>query len=136
MGLRFSLLLATSICFLSCSKTRLNSSRIENHWKCDLVEIEDGNGFIYFDTLTEINHLNFFDDSVSAFITYHYKPLGETFELFDSLKISDTYSIAGDELFFENTGLIFRIKHLSKRNLVLAYYDNIQYKLKTFYLNR
>ena len=114
MGLRFSLLLATSICFLSCSKTRLNSSRIENHWKCDLVEIEDGNGFIYFDTLTEINHLNFYDDSVSAFITYHYKPLGETFELFDSLKLDYIkFGIFTDDI----KHLKFLLNSIKKKNL-------------------
>lgn len=129
------LILLTTI-LVACSKTKINHNQIQGDWTCEIVKIEDGSGFIYYDTLTTENTIRMSHDSIFSSIYFHFKPLGETFSISDSLFMNCDYDIERDEITVQSKQIDFRLKHISKSNLVMAYYDIENFRLKTFYLSK
>ena len=120
----------------ACSKSNRNHRRIQHQWSCNLVKIEDGNGFVYYDTLSTTNAIQFTVDSVTSFFGYEYVPLGASSTIDDTLSLKDNYSIEGDIITLLGSETEIKIKLLTNSEMVLAYYDALKYKLKTFYFQR
>ena len=134
--MKYLIFLFVGICSVSCSKSKQNLNRIQNTWRCHLVKVEDGNGFIYYDTLYNSNLLECTRDSMNAHILFEYTPLGESIEVEDSLVVMNNYTIEINSLFLGGWSVEMKIKHLTHSELVLSFYDVEKYRLKTFFFNR
>jgi hypothetical protein len=127
----------TFVLIFSCSKEKSIERKLEGKWLVRKVRIEDGEGFIYDDTIPT-GELNFEiqNKMVSGKIKFDYSTITlANFE--DSLLLSDfKYRLDVDEVRFyvdpTNLNYNFRILSLTKNDIQIEYYDLQKSQLKRF----
>jgi hypothetical protein len=140
--MRFTFVLFVTIMFLvSCSKEKRVGEKLNGTWTVDFMQIQDGEGFTYFDSIpngsfTFVSDLN----SISSNVSYQYTNL-DGFIIKDTFKLEQekyVFNSKFDRIFFnQNSDSInARIILLTKKSMELEYYDLNKYKLVRFILSK
>ena len=140
--MRFTFVLFVTIMFLvSCSKEKRVGEKLNGTWTVDFMQIQDGEGFTYFDSIpngsfTFVSDLN----SISSNVSYQYTNL-DGFIIKDTFKLEQekyVFNSRFDRIFFnQNSDSInARIILLTKKSMELEYYDLNKYKLVRFILSK
>ena len=119
----------------SCSRFKQQQKKIVGTWKVDVVRIEDGEGFLFYDSLAEGN-FTFHTDLINGQSAYKYSYFGQ-YEVVDSVVFNNLkYSLGakGEVLQIERPTdtLVAKIILLTNDRLTFEYYDFLQYRLKRF----
>jgi len=126
---------------VSCSKEKRVSKKLEGNWSVDFMQIQDGEGFTYFDSLpngtfTFVSH----QKVISANVAYQFVNL-------NGFSVKDTFSVNQEKYVFNsNYDRIFfkinsdsinaRIILITKKSMELEYYDIVKYRLVRFILSK
>ena len=123
----------------ACSKFKNHSKLLQGHWELKVVRIEDGEGFLFYDSLAS-GYLTFQDSSLSGRANYAYSYFSQ-FQVSDSVLFDQTpFFLSADGQFIQivrpTDTLQGKIIMLTKKQLTFEYYDFLQYRLKRFSLSR
>jgi hypothetical protein len=134
--MKVSIFIISIFLLFSCSKQ--SEKKLVGTWIVERVEIKDGAGFVYYDTLFESNSnaVTFSQDSLNAFVCFQFTPLASNFEVSDSLIINCKWSKSNDLIALSNKNYSLKLELLSKNQLVFNYYDYSKYRLKTFFMRK
>jgi hypothetical protein len=140
--MRFTFILFITLILLdSCSKEKQVSKKLDGNWKVDFLQVQDGEGFMYFDSLPK-GTFTFHSDQkvISAIVAYQYVNLNG-FNVKDSFKVNhENYNFNSkfDRILFnQNSDSInARIILLTKKSMEFEYYDLNKYKLVRFILSK
>lgn len=131
--------LATFLIFVACSKEKSIERKLDGNWLVTKVRIQDGEGFIYDDTIPN-GELSFNAENklISGKVKFDYSTITLA-SLEDSLLLNDfEYQLNADEdRFFADSANLrydFRILSITKSDLQIEYYDLQKYQLKRFVL--
>lgn len=120
---------------LACSKYKVHEKKLPGSWKLYQVRIEDGEGFVFYDSLATGWFL--IDGAkLNGKANYSYNYFG-LYTVSDSVAFSQSncsLSADGESLFIERSTdtLHAKIIMLTNKQLTFEYYDQIQYRLKRF----
>ena len=140
--MRFTFILFVTIMFLvSCSKEKRVGEKLNGTWTVDFMQIQDGEGFTYFDSIpngsfTFVSDLN----SISSNVSYQYTNL-------DGFIIKDTFKLEQEKYVFNSQldricfndisdSINARIILLTKKSMELEYYDLNKFRLVRFILSK
>jgi hypothetical protein len=133
----------TAIAFLmllfACSKYARNEKRLPGSWTVDVVRIEDGEGFLFFDSLAT-GSFSLDAANISGKANYTYSYFGQ-YDVSDSVVFNQSsfaLSANGEQLLIarDTDTLQAKIIVLTKKHLTFEYYDYLQYRLKRFSCTR
>ena len=131
--------LVTFLILLACSKEKSIERKLDGNWLVTKVRIQDGEGFIYDDTIPS-GELSFNAQNklVSGKVKFDYSTISLT-SLEDSLQLNDfDYQLNTEEdRFFADSANLrydFRILSITKSDLQIEYYDLQKYQMKRFVL--
>jgi hypothetical protein len=133
------LLLSLLSFVFACSKYARNEKALPGSWNLKTVRIEDGEGFIFFDSLATGSFL--IDAAkINGNANYTYSYFGQ-YDVSDSVvfdQSSCALSSNGEVLLIarDTDTLKAKIIVLSKKHLTFEYYDYVQYRLKRFSCTR
>ena len=133
----FLIFLLTSI--FACSKYRYNEKQLPGLWTVQTVRIEDGEGFVFFDSLATGSFL--IDAAkMSGNANYTYSYFGQ-YDVSDAVAFNQNscaLSANGEQLLIarETDTLQAKIIVLTNKHLTFEYYDYLQYRLKRFSCTR
>jgi hypothetical protein len=133
------LLLSLLSFVFACSKYARNEKVLPGSWNLNTVRIEDGEGFIFFDSLATGSFL--IDAAkINGNANYTYSYFGQ-YDVSDSVvfdQSSCALSSNGEVLLIarDTDTLKAKIIVLSKKHLTFEYYDYLQYRLKRFSCTR
>jgi hypothetical protein len=129
------------IALCSCNKETKILNKLEGNWIVDLIRIEDGEGFTFYDSLPT-GTFQFEKKSKTCRINciYNYANF-EEYAIYDSLKIvNGTFEFSEVKnriLIASNSDTIdARIIMLTKKALELEYYDLIKFRLVRFVMSK
>ncbi len=133
------LLFCTILILVSCSKENRIERKLEGNWLATKVRVEDGEGFVYNDTIPK-GQLSFDSQNklVSGKIKFNYSTITLS-SIEDSLTLNEfEYQLNAEESGFyadsSGVGYNFRILSLTNNDLQIEYYDLQKYQLKRFIL--
>ena len=140
--MRFTFILFITLILLdSCSKEKQFSKKLDGNWKVDFLQVQDGEGFMYFDSLPK-GTFTFHSDQkvISAIVAYQYVNLNG-FNIKDSFKVNHEnyhFNSKFDRILFnQNSDSInARIILLTKKSMEFEYYDLNKYNLVRFILSK
>ena len=124
---------------LSCSKYKQNSKFLTGDWQVDVVRIEDGEVFFFYDSLASGSFL--FDGStIDGNSSYSYSYFGQ-YDVSDSVLFTkSSYALKqnGEVILIARPTdtLEAKIIMLTKKELTFEYYDYLQFRLKRFSCSR
>ncbi len=127
------------ILLFSCSKNKVNNRRLPGSWTIDMVRIEDGEGFLFYDYVPSGWFL--IDGSlINGKANYTYSYFGQ-YWVSDSVNFNQaqcSLSADGEVLSIARLTdtLQAKIIMLTKHQLTFEYYDYLQYRLKRFSCSR
>lgn len=131
--------IALMIILFACSKYARNEKRLPGSWTVDVVRIEDGEGFIFYDSLSTGS---FAIDAaqIKGKANYTYSYFGQ-YDVTDSVVFNQSscaLSANGEQLLIarDTDTLQAKIIVLTKKHLTFEYYDYLQYRLKRFSCTR
>lgn len=133
------LLLSLLSFVFACSKYARNEKVLPGSWSLNTVRIEDGEGFIFFDSLATGSFL--IDAAkINGNANYTYSYFGQ-YDVSDAVvfdQSSCALSTNGEVLLIarDTDTLKAKIIVLSKKHLTFEYYDYLQYRLKRFSCTR
>jgi hypothetical protein len=138
--MRFTFILFITIVLLaSCSKEHQVSKKLDGNWKVEFIQVQDGEGFMYFDSLPK-GSFSFLSDQkvINANVSYQYVNLNG-FSIKDTFKVSQEnyyFNSKLDRIFFHviSDSINARIILLTKKSMELEYYDLNKFKLVRFIL--
>lgn len=119
----------------SCDKSRRTERLLPGTWAVEIVRIEDGEGFLFYDSMPqgtwEINNAQ-----ISGKVNY-------TYNYFNQYTITDSASFAASNYLLDTKNEVFsiirdidtlrtKIIMLTKNSLTFEYYDQLAYRLKRF----
>lgn len=124
---------------VACSKYARNEKRLPGSWSVDVVRIEDGEGFIFFDSLAT-GSFSIDAAKIKGKASYTYSYFGQ-YDVSDSVAFNQSscaLSKNGEVLLIarDTDTLQAKIIMLSKKHLTFEYYDYLQYRLKRFSCTR
>lgn len=124
---------------LACSKYARHEKRLPGSWTVDVVRIEDGEGFIFFDSLATGN-FSIDAAKIKGKASYTYSYFGQ-YDVSDSVVFNQSscaLSKNGEVLLIarDTDTLQAKIIVLTKKHLTFEYYDYLQYRLKRFSCTR
>lgn len=135
------ILFITLILFNSCSKEKQVSKKLDGNWKVDFLQVQDGEGFMYFDSLPK-GSFSFLSDQkvINANVSYQYINLNG-FSIKDTFKVSQekyVFNSKFDRIFFNvnSDSINARIILLTKKSMELEYYDLSKFRLVRFILSK
>ncbi|NBR13523.1 MAG: hypothetical protein EBQ94_04505 [Flavobacteriales bacterium] len=129
------------IALCSCNKETKILNKLEGNWKVDLIRIEDGEGFTFYDSLpTGTFQFGKIPKTCNANCSYNYVNFGG-FQINDSLTIVngsfEFSSVKNRILITSNSDTIdARIIMLTKKAIELEYYDLIKFRLVRFVMSK
>lgn len=130
---------ALMMILFACSKYARNEKRLPGSWTVDVVRIEDGEGFIFYDSLPTGS---FAIDAaqIKGKANYTYSYFGQ-YDVTDSVMFDQSscaLSANGEQLLIARDidTLQAKIIVLTKKHLTFEYYDYLQYRLKRFSCTR
>jgi hypothetical protein len=130
-----------SLLICSCNKETQILNKLDGNWKVDLMRIEDGEGFTFYDSLPS-GTFQFGKSLKTCQANCNYKYVNfEGFQINDSFNIvNGTFefsSIKNRILIASNSDTIdARIILLTKKSLELEYYDLVKYRLVRFVMSK
>jgi hypothetical protein len=138
-----TLYILVSLMFLvtSCNKSKAQLKRIDGNWRVDLARVSVGEGFTFYDSLPmgEIS-ISSSLRKINGRLDFVYSEfgMGQVQDSFVTNNATFTMNDKGDRIkvFRENDTIEMRILLSSKKNLELEYYDEQQYRLRRFALNK
>jgi hypothetical protein len=112
---------------------------LEGNWKLNVVRIEDGEGFIFYDSAA-VGAFNFMNNTLSGSADYTYSYFGQ-YQVSDSVLFENTpVSLSTDGMYIQiarpTDTLQAKLIMLTKKQLTFEYYDFLQYRLKRFSLTK
>lgn len=129
------------IILVSCSKEKRVGKKLNGSWTVDLIQVQDGEGFMYFDSLPK-GTFTFNSDvnSISSHVAYQFTNL-------NGITIKDTFKVEQEKYIFNSTVNRFffdldsnsinaRIILLTSKSMELEYYDLTKYRLVRFILSK
>ena len=130
----------------SCSKENRAYNKLVGIWEVTQARIVDGQGFTFYDE-SPIGTIEFQGDTkvCTSNLTFSYQNLSEVpLIIYDTLDYNSAAFIINNkggelEVFQDVFGSLsdkFRIIVLTKDDLVIEYYDYLNYKLKRFTLRK
>ena len=127
------------ILLFACSKNARNEKRLPGSWTVDVVRIEDGEGFLFFDSLAT-GSFSLDAANISGKANYTYSYFGQ-YDVSDSVVFNQSscaLSANGEQLLIarDTDTLQAKIIVLTKKHLTFEYYDYLQYRLKRFSCTR
>ena len=127
------------ILLFACSKNARNEKRLPGSWTVDVVRIEDGEGFIFFDSLAT-GSFSLDAAKINGNANYTYSYFGQ-YDVSDSVVFNQSscaLSTNGEQLLIarDTDTLQAKIIVLTKKHLTFEYYDYLQYRLKRFSCTR
>ncbi len=135
------ILFITLILFNSCSKEKQVSKKLDGNWKVDFLQVQDGEGFMYFDSLPK-GSFSFLSDQkvINANVSYQYINLNG-FSIKDTFIVSQekyVFNSKFDRIFFNviSDSINARIILLTKKSMELEYYDLSKFRLVRFILSK
>lgn len=131
--------IALLMLLFACSKYARNEKRLPGSWKVDVVRIEDGEGFIFFDSLAT-GSFSLDAAKINGEASYTYSYFGQ-YDVSDSVVFNQSscaLSTNGEVLLIarDTDTLQAKIIVLTKKHLTFEYYDYLQYRLKRFSCTR
>jgi hypothetical protein len=131
--------IAPILLLFACSKYARNEKHLPGSWKVDVVRIEDGEGFLFFDSLAT-GSFSLEAAKINGKSNYTYSYFGQ-YDVSDSVvfnQSSCTLSANGEQLLIarDTDTLQAKIIVLTKKHLTFEYYDYLQYRLKRFSCTR
>jgi hypothetical protein len=131
--------LAFFILLFACSKYARNEKHLPGSWTVDVVRIEDGEGFLFFDSLAT-GSFSLDAAKISGKANYTYSYFGQ-YDVSDSVVFNQSscaLSANGEQLLIarDTDTLQAKIIVLTKKHLTFEYYDYLQYRLKRFSCTR
>jgi hypothetical protein len=140
--MRFTFILFITLILLdSCSKEKQVSKKLDGNWKVDFLQVQDGEGFMYFDSLPK-GTFSFLSDQkvINANVSYQYLNLNG-FSIKDTFKVSQekyVFNSKFDRFFFNvnSDSINARIILLTKKSMELEYYDLSKFRLVRFILSK
>jgi hypothetical protein len=123
----------------ACSKIEHKQKILEGNWKLNVVRIEDGEGFLFYDS-TAVGTFAFLSNTLSGSADYSYSYFGQ-YQVTDSILFENTaVSLSTDGQYLQivrpTDTLQAKIIMLTKKQLTFEYYDFLQYRLKRFSLTK
>lgn len=123
----------------ACSKIEHKQKILEGNWKLNVVRIEDGEGFLFYDS-TAVGTFTFLSNTLSGSADYSYSYFGQ-YQVKDSVLFQNTaVALSADGLYLQiarpTDTLQAKIIMLTKKQLTFEYYDFLQYRLKRFSLTK
>ena len=123
----------------ACSKYARNEKHLPGSWTVDVVRIEDGEGFLFFDSLAT-GSFSLDAAKISGKANYTYSYFGQ-YDVSDSVVFNQSscaLSANGEQLLIARVTdtLQAKIIVLTKKHLTFEYYDYLQYRLKRFSCTR
>ncbi|MEN9699702.1 MAG: hypothetical protein RLZZ301_900 [Bacteroidota bacterium] len=127
--------LVSFLVLFSCSKVTKQEKRLYGSWKVLQFRIEDGEGFTFYDSLSN-GIFEFEPQQINASNVASYNYFGQQL-ISDSIGFSAAsfyWSTDATHLFVPRSTdtLDLRILHLTNTALEIEYYDPIQYRLRRF----
>ncbi len=128
------------ICIVfSCSKMEHKQKLLLGNWDLDVVRIEDGEGFLFYDS-TAVGNFTFEQTQLSGKAAYTYSYFGQ-YDVSDSVQFDQTsVTLSSDAMYLQiarpTDTLQAKIIMLTKKQLTFEYYDFLQYRLKRFSLTK
>lgn len=128
-----------TLVLLSCSKYKQNSKFLVGAWQVDVVRIEDGEGFLFYDSLAS-GSFAFDGSTIDGNSSYSYSYFGQ-YVVSDSVLFTQNscdLDQNGDVLIIARPTdtLKAKIIMLTKKELTFEYYDYLQFRLKRFSCSR
>lgn len=119
----------------SCAKEVRQQKRLQGNWTINEVRIEDGEGFLFYDSLAT-GSFEFAANQLNGKANYSYSYFG-LYDVTDSVQFEQQpYSLAqkGSVLRIARSTdtLEAKIIVLTNKHLTFEYYDYLQYRLKRF----
>jgi hypothetical protein len=123
----------------ACSKMEHKQKMLEGNWKLNVVRIEDGEGFIFYDSAA-VGAFTFLNNTLSGRADYTYSYFGQ-YQVSDSVLFENTaVSLSTDGMYIQiarpTDTLQAKLIMLTKKQLTFEYYDFLQYRLKRFSLTK
>ena len=123
----------------ACSKMEHKQKMLEGNWKLNVVRIEDGEGFMFYDS-TAVGAFTFLNNTLSGRADYTYSYFGQ-YQVSDSVLFENTaVSLSADGMYIQIARLTDTLQAklimLTKKQLTFEYYDFLQYRLKRFSLTK
>jgi len=123
----------------SCSKTVQRQKRLQGDWTVQIVRIEDGEGFMFYDSAA-VGSFSFDQGVLSGQVNYLYSYFGQ-YDVSDSVEFNmANFSLSSDATYIQiarpTDTLQAKIIELTKKHLTFEYYDYLQYRLKRFSFTR
>jgi hypothetical protein len=123
----------------ACSKIEHKQKMLEGNWKLNVVRIEDGEGFMFYDS-TAVGAFTFLNNTLSGRADYTYSYFGQ-YQVSDSVLFENTaVSLSADGMYIQIARLTDTLQAklimLTKKQLTFEYYDFLQYRLKRFSLTK
>ena len=131
--------LSLLVLVFACSKIEHKQKILEGNWKLNVVRIEDGEGFLFYDS-TAVGDLTFLSNTLAGRADYSYSYFGQ-YQVTDSVLFENTaVALSADGLYLQiarpTDTLQAKIIMLTKKQLTFEYYDFLQYRLKRFSLTK
>lgn len=123
----------------ACSKMEHKQKMLEGNWKLNVVRIEDGEGFIFYDSAA-VGAFTFMNNTLSGSADYTYSYFGQ-YQVSDSVLFENTpVSLSTDGMYIQiarpTDTLQAKLIMLTKKQLTFEYYDFLQYRLKRYSLTK
>ena len=123
----------------ACSKIEHKQKMLQGNWKLNVVRIEDGEGFIFYDSAA-VGAFTFLDNTLSGRADYAYSYFG-LYQVSDSVLFENTeVALSADGMYIQiarpTDTLQAKLIMLTKKQLTFEYYDFLQYRLKRFSLSK
>jgi hypothetical protein len=123
----------------ACSKIEHKQKMLQGNWKLNVVRIEDGEGFIFYDSAA-VGAFTFLDNTLSGRADYTYSYFG-LYQVSDSVLFENTeVALSADGMYIQiarpTDTLQAKLIMLTKKQLTFEYYDFLQYRLKRFSLSK
>jgi len=133
------LLFSLILLLFSCGKYKQNSKNLNGTWQVDVVRIEDGEGFLFYDSLPN-GSFSFDGSTIDGKSNYSYSYFGQ-YDVLDSVLFTQNsceLNPNGEVLKIARTTdtLEAKIIMLTKKELTFEYYDYLQFRLKRFSCTR
>jgi hypothetical protein len=123
----------------ACSKIEHKQKMLEGNWKLNVVRIEDGEGFMFYDSAA-VGAFTFLNNTLSGRANYTYSYFGQ-YQVSDSVLFENTaVSLSTDGMYIQiarpTDTLQAKLIMLTKKQLTFEYYDFLQYRLKRYSLTK
>jgi len=123
----------------ACSKIEHKQKMLQGNWKLNVLRIEDGEGFIFYDSAA-VGAFTFLDNTLSGRADYTYSYFG-LYQVSDSVLFENTeVALSADGMYIQiarpTDTLQAKLIMLTKKQLTFEYYDFLQYRLKRFSLSK